>query len=144
MTVPDTSSWTYVGDAGNSRYYTVAEGILAAVPREGAVDDRATAQANADFQNDYFRQRRPGVVVIFFDPMSSQDKDARRVYQSVPDPALLLASALVGGSLLSRAMGAFFLGLSKPKIPVKVFASLDDALPWLRKILVAHVSEKAP
>lgn len=144
MTVPDTSSWTHVGDAGNSRYYAVAEGILAAVPREGSVDDLSTARANATFQNDYFRQRGPGVVLIFFDRMSSQDKDARRVYQSVPDPALMLASALIGGSLLSRAMGSFFLGLSKPKIPVKMFASLDDALPWARKILAAQASVKAP
>ena len=67
--------------------------------------------------------------------MASQDKEARRVYQSEPEPALMLGSALVGGSLLSRAMGSFFLGLSRPKIPVKMFATLDEAMVWAKKIL---------
>jgi hypothetical protein len=142
MTVPNTAGWEHVGDTVNTRYFAIADGILGGVPRPGSVDDAATARENTLFQNAYFRASQPGVVAVFFDNLISQDKDARRIYQTMPDPTLLVGTALVGGTLLSRAMGSFFLGLSKPKVPVKMFGTLDDALDWARQIIAAGRREQ--
>ena len=130
----DTSGWKPVGETSNTRYFEIEPTLLAALPHPGASDDRQTAHENQRFQNEHWRKLgRGGVVVVFFDNMVSQNKDARRIYQEEPDPALMLGTALVGGTLLSRAMGSFFLGLSKPRIPVKMFPSLDEARAWARE-----------
>lgn len=135
----DTSSWTPVGESTNTDYYAIDQYLLAGVPHEGAIDTETTARENVDFQNGHFRSAgHGGVVIIFFDRMVSQDTKARRVYQSAPDPDLMLGTALVGGTLLSRAMGAFFLGLAKTRIPVKMFADLEGARAWAAELLRAR------
>ncbi len=131
----NTSSWTAVGQSSNSRYFAVEPGILAAVPNPGAIDDRQSAEENVTFQNNYFREQgRGGVVLVFFDRMASQDKEARRVYGMLPEENLMRATALVGGSLLGRAIASFFLGISKPRIPVKLFGTTEEAIAWARQL----------
>jgi hypothetical protein len=131
MVDPDTSSWKKLGATSNTQYYEVEPGILAAVPHQGASDDEHSARQNNVFQMEYFRVRqRPGCVLVLFDRMKGQDAGARRVYQREPDTKLILGTALVGGTLLGRAMASFFLGLSKTQVPVKVFGDLKDALRW--------------
>ncbi len=109
--------------------------ILAAVPHEGSRDDFDSATANQRFQNEYFRTAgAPGVVVVFIDRMVSQDAAARRVYGTDLDVALIRGSALVGGTLLSRAMISFFLGISRTRVPVKTFADGQSAIAWAREV----------
>ena len=129
-TTPDTRGWKSVGETSNTRYFLVEERVLAGVPPPGSIDDAKSARENIDFQQDYFRKHQPGVIIVFFDNLVSQDKGARSVYQTHGDPKLLLGTALVGGNLLSRAMGSFFMGLSKPKVAVKMFRTLDEAVVW--------------
>lgn len=129
-TTPDTSRWKPVGETTNTRYFLVEERVLAGVPPPGASDDAKTARENIDFQQDYFKKHEPGVIIVFFDNLVSQDKGARSVYQTYGDPKVLLGTALVGGNLLSRAMGSFFMGLSKPKVAVKMFRTLEEAVVW--------------
>jgi hypothetical protein len=131
----DTTRWKPIGESSNSQYFEIEKGLIAALPNHGAKDDLATARENVEFQHRYWREHGPGCVLVFFDRMVSQDKDARSVYQSGTDPSLMLGTALVGGSLLSRAMGSFFLGLSKPKTPLKMFGSVDDAIAWARHLM---------
>lgn len=138
----DTSGWKPIGESSNSRYFEIEKGLIAALPNPGARDDLASARNNLDFQHQYWRENGPGVVLVFFDAMVSQDKEARSVYQTGTDPALMLGTALVGGSLLSRAMGSFFLGLSKPKTPLKMFGSVGDALAWAHQLMTT--TEKKP
>jgi hypothetical protein len=135
MSNPSTSEWRAAGATSNTAYFEVEPGVLAGVPHQGARDDGRTARENVEFQNAHFRQEgRAGCVVIFFDRLSAQDAEARRVYQSEPDPRFMRATALVGGTLLGRAMGSFFLGISRPRIPVKLFGTLDEALAWAREL----------
>ena len=35
---------------------------------------------------------------------------------------------------MSRAIGSFFLGLSRPRTPLRMFGSFDDALAWAREL----------
>lgn len=135
--IPDTSRWPSVGESANTRYFAVEPRILAGIPRVGTVDDEKSALDNVAFQHAYFERHEPGVVIVFFDNMVSQDKGARAVYQSSTNASLLLATALVGGNLLSRAMGSFFMGLSKPTMPVKMFGTLDEAVVWAHDRIAA-------
>ena len=93
----------------------------------------ASAEENVRFQNDHWRaEGRAGVVVVFADNLAEQDKGARRVYQTAPDPELMLGTVILGGTLLGRAIGSFFLGLAKPRIPIKLCSTLDEAVAWAR------------
>jgi len=136
MVDPDTSNWKKLGATSNTQYYEVEPGILAAVPHQGASDDERSARQNNLFQMEYFRDsQRRGCVLVLFDRMKGQDAGARRVYQREPDAKLLLGTALVGGTLLGRAMASFFLGLSKTQVPVKLFGDVPGALRWARAAL---------
>ena len=126
--------WTVVGETANSRFFDVEKGILAAVPLSGAVDDAKTAKENRTFQENYFRKLgRAGVVVVLMDGFVSQDKAARSAYQETDEP-LMLGVGLVASSLLGRAIASFSIGLRTLALPVKFFATLDDALAWARKV----------
>jgi len=134
MVAVNTSAWRALGRTTNTAYYEIEPGILAAVPNQGAIDDKQTSAENVEFQDGHFRQLgRGGVVIIFFDRLSSQDKDARQTYGTKHDPKLLRGSALVGGTMLGRALISFFLGISKPQVPVKTFGALADAVAWARE-----------
>ena len=139
MVEPDISSWKKLGATANTQYYEIEPGMLGAIRHPGSSDDARSARQNNVFQMEYFRGgSRPGCVVVFFDRMKGQDAGARRVYQREPDAKLLLGTALVGGSLLGRAMASFFLGLSKTHVPVKLFGDLHDALHWARRLGGGH------
>jgi hypothetical protein len=130
----DVSGWTLIGETRNSRNYAVEPRVLAVVPHPGTHDTGATARENILAQAAHLRPLGGGVVLIFFDNLASQDKDARRVYQAECDPAWMRGTALIGGSMMSRAIGAFFLGLSRPRTPVRMFGSFDEALGWARAL----------
>jgi len=119
-----------VGETANSAYYALPDGVLVTIPFEGSTDNKVSATENRDFQNAYYRSRgEKGGIVIFFDRMKSQDKDARKIYETVE---MLTCTAMVGGTLLTRAMFSFFLGISRPTMPIKLFGDFAAALDWVR------------
>jgi len=127
----ETSRWKPVGETRNSRYFAQSDRVLMIVPREGCVDDLASSREEVAFQKAHWRAvGHAGAHVIFFDYMRSQDKDARRTYQTDLGPSEVVGVALIGGTLLSRAIGSFFLGLSKPRIPLRMFDSVEAATAW--------------
>jgi len=134
----DTSRWAPAGATSNTRYFEIEPRVLGAVPHPGSVDDGRSAAENVALQNEHWRKAgHSGVVVVFADNLTSQDKDARRVYQTGPDPTCILGTALVGGTLLSRAIISFFLGIARPQIPVKMAPTLEDALGWAHQLIAA-------
>jgi hypothetical protein len=66
--------------------------------------------------------------------MTGQDSEARRLYGHLPDLNVLRGSALVGGTMLGRAIGTFFLGVARPRIPVQLFSSVEEAVAWARSL----------
>jgi hypothetical protein len=138
MTEPDTSGWESVGETSNTRYFAIRERVLAAVPLPGSSDTLDTARENVTFQGGFFAKRGTrGVVVVLLDNLVGQDKEARRVYQTELDVERVLVTCLVGGTLLSRAVASFFLGLAKPRVPIKMCKNLDEALAFADGILAA-------
>lgn len=127
--------WALVGKTSNTDYYVDHEGVLLALPHPGSHDTGATARENFAFQKRHYQTHDdPPIVAIFFDRMASQDREARTIYSSDPSAQWALGFALIGGSMLSRAMGSFFLGLSRPQAPLKFFPSLAQARPWIRTL----------
>lgn len=125
--------WSIVGETTNMRFFDVGGGVLAAVPLAGAVDDEATAAENLAFQAAYFRGLgAPGLVIVLMDGLVSQDKDARRIYRESGEP-FVRAVGLVASSLLGRAIASFSIGIRKPKVPMKHFTTLDEAIEWARE-----------
>jgi hypothetical protein len=129
----DTTGWTPIGKSDNADFYEVEEGLLAIVPFEGSSDDEKTAKQSVQIQHEYLRPRgRRAGVIVFMDPLVEQHASARIVYRDGPDPAFVTCYALVGGTVFGRAVGSIFIGLSRPRVPTKLFGSLDDARAWAR------------
>lgn len=69
-------------------------------------------------------------MVVHLGSLVGQDGEARRIYAEGMDPARFYAAALVVTSPLSRAIGSFFLGLTKPRVPARLFESFEAAIAW--------------
>ena len=127
----DTASWTTIGRSDNADFYQIEEGLLAVVPFDKTTDDAKTARQSVQIQHDYLRARgRRAAVVVFMDRIVEQDAAARAVYRDAPDPAFVACYALVGGTAFGRAVGSIFIGISRPKVPTKLFATLEEARVW--------------
>jgi hypothetical protein len=136
-------SWTYIGETRNGKVYTIEPDIMAAVPFLGIRDTEEMAREAVGFQNAFWKKvGHGGSILIFADRMASLDKEARRVYQHELDPELMYGAGLIGMNLLTRAIGSFFLGLSKPTIPIKMLKDLDEGLTWARAINQAALAKK--
>lgn len=131
----DTKAWERLGATSNTQYYAVETGIIAAVPNLGSVDDRKSAVENVELQDAHWHEiGRGGVVLVYFDRMVNQTKEARQAYGTLHDLTVMRASALIGGSVLGRTIISFFLGLFKPQVPVKMFGTTESALVWSREM----------
>jgi hypothetical protein len=136
MTTQDFSRYKKIGDTANTEVY-IAESepdILIILPREGTKDNRKDAYENVAYYHDYARSLgRPCGSLVLMSNMLSQDAEARRAYTTL-DPALIYGGALVVGNPLSRALGNFFVGLNRPRVPTKLFDTMENGLEWLRTV----------
>lgn len=132
----DATAMEHIGSTKNSEYYLAEREVMVCVPNLGAHDTAESAQENKDWQQQFWRDRgHGGVIVILFDRMSGQDKGARDIYASwKADTDNMRATALVGGNVLSRAMMSFFLGLNPPELPLKMFGTYEQALHWAKEM----------
>lgn len=133
---PDTSRWTQVDSTPNAELYVVEPGVLAVVPHDHSRDDETTARQNVAAQLRYLRAHGLHAgVVVFMDGLVEQDAKARAVYRHEPDPVLHRCFALVGLTPFGRAAASFFIGLHRPKVPTRFFATQDEALAWVREVV---------
>jgi hypothetical protein len=58
-------------------------------------------------------------------------KDAREAFAKGDGIKNMTACALLIGSPVNRLLGNFFLSVSKPGVPTRLFTSKEDALVWL-------------
>jgi hypothetical protein len=130
LTVPE--QWKLLGRTYNTHYYLLSDDVLIVLPDQGLRDDGASARINIDFQSAYARMLgRRCCVVVVLDSLSSQDSEARRIYAAGMQPSLFYAAALIVTNPLARAIASFFLGLTRPAVPTKLFESVEDAANWV-------------
>ena len=131
----NTDAWPFIGETSNSKCYVIDPDIMLAIPHPGTRDTEVSARENVAFQVGYFsRQGLCGIVLIMADRIQSLDKEARRVYQEEIGPPHVRAAGMIGVSLLARAIGSFLIGLSKPRVPFKLFGGLEPATAWARAL----------
>jgi hypothetical protein len=142
----DTSRWARVGETSNAEYFAIERGVLALVPRKGAIEGSETARENARFLNDHgHREGRPVAVVAFVDRVAALDGGARKTYNTDADPTAVCGVALVGGSMLGRAVASVFLAIVKPRgMLFGVFGDYNAALVWARTLYAAQGPEARP
>jgi len=130
----DYSQYKEVGRTTNTVIY-IAESdadIMIVVPREGTMDNAKDAQENVAYFHEYARNLgKPCGSVVIMTNMLSQEPEARRAYMAI-DPKLFYAGSLVVENALSRALGSFFIGLTRPNLPMKLFNSIENAVEWLK------------
>ena len=124
-----------VGDTFNTEYFMFDPDILVVNPTPGYKDNFEAARSNMEWQQTFARKlgRKCGLVVVL-NNLLSQDAESRKVYSDGLLPELFYGSALVVSNPLSRAIGSFFIGLSRPKVPTRLFDTVDKAIEWLNTI----------
>ncbi len=131
----DFSRYKKIGNTTNTELYIEESDsdILIIVPRQGTIDNIKDAQENVACFHEYARSLgKPCGSLVIMSNMISQDAEARRAYNEI-DPSLIYGAALVVESALSRALGSFFIGLTRhPKIPTKLFDTVENGLKWLK------------
>ena len=129
------SEFKSVGSTVNTDYTIDDPDILIVTPKPGTIDSPELARINVEFQTQYARsQGKKCAVVVIMSNLLSQDATTRRVYTEGINSSLFYGVALVVGNPLARAIGSFFMGLSRPEIPTKMFNSIDSAVEWLQSI----------
>jgi hypothetical protein len=133
MTTPaGRDDWRPLPATGNADWFEIRDDLIAIVPRPDARDTEESARESIALQQRHWRSvGRRGGVVVFMDNLLDQDSGARAVYMNESDPATTTCYALVGESMFAQAVASVFTGLSRPRVPTRMFRSLDDALPWI-------------
>ena len=77
---------------------------------------------------------RPAPLMVDTTHAGPQDRAARMEY--IHRQGIVTAVALIVGNPLSRMMATFFINVSKPEVPVRLFEDEAQAVAWLKEHLV--------
>ncbi len=123
--------WTIAVELPHGTIRWVRPGVVIGLPDDGVVE---TVEQSRKVYEGYARcaqeQGRPVSVVVLVDRLGNQTPEVRSFWQRAMQPDVVSGCALVSGSFFARAISSFFIGLSKPTVPTKMFATLDDAIAW--------------
>ena len=78
----------------------------------------------------------PVRAVVDISGVQFADRQARDAIASSLDDSNEVATAVVVGSAVSRALGTLFLKLSRPSRPVKLLLDEDEAAKWVASVPV--------
>ena len=94
----------------------------------GLEDSIATIEAMIELTGD-----RPAPLLVDVRDAGPQDRAGRLEF--INHPEVVAAVAIVVGNPLSRMMGNFFMNVSKPKKPGRLFDDEAAAVEWLKGFL---------
>jgi hypothetical protein len=117
-----------------ARLWLADDGIFHIEHFPGAEVTREDAQETMDA----YLQLRGGVsrpLLVGTRGMKSLARGARALYASEEAARVASAVALIIDTAVSRVLGNFYLGLSKPHIPSRLFTDEAEALEWLKGFL---------
>ena len=117
------------------RMWLRPDGIVQMVWVTQAESDHEDAIAAISAMNELTGGRRSPLVVDLRDS-GQQTRPARLEFACRDD--LVSALALIVGTPLSRIMGNFFLRVSKPLYPARLFDDEASALAWLQASVVSR------
>ena len=74
---------------------------------------------------------KPGSLLVHTENAGPQDRAARMEF--IRRQEIVAAVALLVGNPLSRMMATFFINVSRPDVPIKLFEDADAAVAWLKE-----------
>jgi hypothetical protein len=118
----------------SGRFWVDEEGFLRGEAAPAAEQDLAEALEQTQAQR-AMGVSLPRPFLMDIRGARALTREARAYYASREAAQLFTATALLVDSPVSRAIGNFFLGLNRPEMPTRLFASEGEALAWLRTFL---------
>ncbi len=115
----------------NVRIWLGDDGIVRIVQKPGTEETLDTAKENIAASMKVSKEKKRPLLVDIV-ALKTMSHEAREFYGKVED---VNAVALLVGSPVSRVLGTVFLGISKSKVPLKLFTSEEDAIEWLKGFL---------
>lgn len=110
------------------------DGILRARQLSGSYDDLAAAQENVAAVATLCNGTKHPLMIDLTGSWGVS-RDARRHYSSDAISNQVSATAMIVRSPFTRVLGSFFLGLNKPRHPLRLFTSEPEAREWLRDFM---------
>jgi len=80
-----------------------------------------------------FTDHKPKLTLALNQGVVSMDKKARDYLSSDEGVRGVIAGAIVLDSPVGSFLGNFYLSVSKPKVPARIFTKREDAIKWLSK-----------
>lgn len=115
-------------------YFEIKEGLLVATYKKGL-------RLNLDMAKTIVKSRlslmgdKELPVLIYNLGVISMDKEARDYLSSSEGVKGLKAGAIVLNSPYGSFLGNFFLSVTKPPIPARIFTNTKSAMKWLEKFI---------
>ncbi len=111
-----------------------SSGIIIAVANEQELHTLKDAEENTRINIQLAQGiRRP--FLINMTKLKSMSREARAFYAG-PEPAkALLAVAILTTSNIGNLVANFFLRLTRPSVPTRLFTDADEAMEWLSQYL---------
>jgi len=113
-------------------HYQLNDDLLTATYKKGL-------KISLDMAKDIVKSRleltnhRPLLVLVYNQGVVSMEKKARDYLSSNEGVSEIIAAAIVLDSPFGSFLGNFFISVTKPKIPARIFSKREDALKWLQK-----------
>jgi hypothetical protein len=107
------------------------DGILRTVMSRGCRIDLESAQEIWDAHRRLLGSDR-ALSLVDIRGVAYSSRGARALLGGQAQEQLPIAMALLAASGVSKVIGSFFLGLSRPSFPTRLFVSEAEALEWLK------------
>jgi hypothetical protein len=114
--------------------YTVKGNLLIATYKKGTRINLPIARKIVQ-ERLSFMGNRPMVALVYNQGVISMDKEARDFFSSPKGNEGLIAGAIIVDCTFTSILGNFFLKVSKPNIPARMFANTEQAIKWLEKFV---------
>ena len=100
-------------------------------------DAEVTLEDAREIMDVYHKLRKGRRLPLFIDTrtMKSFARGARHLFAGEEAQGCASAAAIIVGSPVTKVLANFYLGLSKPRLPSRLFSSEDEALVWLKGYL---------
>jgi hypothetical protein len=112
--------------------YEIVDDILHVTYKKGLIIDASIASEIIHTRKEFCNHRPyPGLILDL--GVMEISKEARDLFSSELGTRDVLATALVLRAVYSRIIGNFFIKVTRPPIPVKIFNDKTKALEWLEQ-----------
>jgi len=101
---------------------------------DGAVVGLPEARRMVDAALDLVGEAAPCPTVVVAGDVKVVTREARQFFaESEENRAISSCVGLVVTSPVARVIGNFFMGLNKPRVPTRLFKTVDDAVRWVKQ-----------